>query len=195
MMYTPIFSRDVSNYINKRVCIIGKVVKLVKKPKYNDLIVLDPFGKVTVRSFEKLELKEFSTILVLGRVRTFKDTIYIAPDRMVEISPEEEVFWRKRHVELYKRRSKPKREPEEQKEKREEQKQIPEQVPKSPTKKDLRSLILKAIEELDKGDGVTTKELSEHLAIELEKVEEIVEELLALGEIYEASLGKLKILK
>jgi len=195
-MYIPIFSKDVNNFLNKKVSVIGKIVDIKEERKYIDFVLLDPFGYIIARSFEPQDIDLFSSVIILGKVREFKGNRYIAINYITKFNQEEEIFWRKRHLDIYKKLSTKKIFKKEKEEGKKTPKEEEKEIIKTPkSNKELRNIIIKAIKELDKGDGVTIDQIAEYLDIDKSVVEKVVEELLLIGEIYEVSLGKLKVVE
>lgn len=206
--YYPIFSKDIQKFVNRRVALIGKVIETFQKEKYSDFILVDPFGKVLIRSFTKKVPDLFSTVLVLGRCTSFSNRVYIIEDKIIQLNIDEEIFWRKNHLNKYKyitvrEKKNAKSEYNKLVDKNQEKhklspstkEQKQEDISIRPSK-NLRVAILNIIEKLDRGEGVSIEDISKHLEdVDISTIQRIIEELLAIGELYEISPGKLKILK
>jgi len=198
-MYYPIFSKDIERFLGRPVILIGKVIDIKAFKKYIDIQLLDPSGYCIVRSFEPIDIPIFSSVLIAGTVREFKGEKYVALKYYSILSPEEEIFWRAKHLSMYKKiivsaiskiTSKSLSNTEK------EEKILAEEISTSiKSGKNIRNMIIEAIEKLDKGDGVSIDAIVDYTGLDRETVEKVIEELLAIGEIYEVSLGKLKILK
>ena len=202
-MYIPIFSKDLENFLNKKVALIGKIINIKEERKYIDILLLDPFGYFTARSFEPREFEIFSSVIILGKVKEFKGQKYVVANYFLKLSQREEIFWRSRHLYLYKKLSKSKRLAKKETEKEDTELKNKEEIYIEKEKKDLlpiggkgsRNMVIKAIKELDTGDGVSTEQLVDYLGIDKNSVEKIVEELLIMGEIYEVSPNKFKVVE
>ena len=198
-MYYPIFSRDIERFLGKPITLIGKVINIKAFKKYIDIQLLDPSGYCIVRSFEPINIPIFSSVLIVGTVREFKGEKYVALKYYSILSPEEEIFWRSEHLFIYKKiiaSTAPKITSKTVSSTKKEEKILGGEIPTSiKSGKNIRNIIIEAIERLDKGDGASIDAIIEYTRLDRKTVEKVIEELLAIGEIYEVSLGKLKILK
>ncbi|MGB9674930.1 MAG: OB-fold nucleic acid binding domain-containing protein, partial [Nanopusillaceae archaeon] len=85
-MYRPIFSKDLKEYENKKVSVLGKVVNIEEEKKLIRLKLLDPFGYIDVVLFEYYEVKPFDTVIVLGNVsKDNNENYYILGKYLVKI--------------------------------------------------------------------------------------------------------------
>ncbi|HIP90192.1 MAG TPA: hypothetical protein EYH22_01425 [Candidatus Nanopusillus sp.] len=197
-MYYPIFSRDIEKFLGKPVTLIGKVIKMKVFKKYIDIQLLDPSGYCIVRSFESIDIPIFSSVLIVGTVREFKGKKYVALKYYSVLSPEEEIFWRINHLFMYKKiniGTISKRNLKNTNSIREEIVTSTESSIINKSGKKIRNMVIEAIDKLDRGSGVSIEDITAYTGLDRKIVERVIEELLAIGEIYEVSLGKLKILK
>jgi RPA family protein len=166
-----------------RVNLMGVVLDKEENGAITNLVLDDGSGKIIVRSFEEIKnLKDIKTgegILVIGRIRVYNDEKYISPEIIKKIdnawlkvrgleSKEEVVIGEKKK---------------EVKEETEDKEEIFEPVNKK---------ILDLIKELDKGEGALIEEVKEKLKIN--NTEEIIEEMLKRGEIFQNIAGRAKVL-
>ncbi len=196
----------------KRAIEIGIVKGIKHKNKYTDLIVQPIAGEQinVIRVFNDFRNVEIGdTIIAVGRVKAFKDTVYFSPQYLTLIKDDSLNLWEEILSNTYKPIEISIKKGSETKEKDvasnmpKEKVEIKEQVStkhreleKISDRSKLRSLILKLVEELDLGEGVSIEDLVKELGEDKRKnIEEIIEELLLRGEVYEASLGKIKLLK
>ncbi|MGC9079255.1 MAG: hypothetical protein ACP5G1_00775 [Nanopusillaceae archaeon] len=193
-MYRPIFSKDLKEYENKKVSVLGKVVNIEEEKKLIRLKLLDPFGYIDVVLFEYYEVKPFDTVIVLGNVsKDNNENYYILGKYLVKIKGDE-IFWRKRFLTIYgKVRKKKKKRIKRLEEEKEIIKENFNPDDDLDQYKKLRKEILEFIRDNDKGDGVSLNEILEFFENE-KLVDQIIKDLLSSGEIYESSSGKYKII-
>ncbi len=169
-----------------RVNIVATVVSkyISEDGKFGSITLDDGTDTIRVRFFEdtsQIENIEVGDIVrVIGRLRKYEDEVYIVPEiiRVLD-DPNYEII---NKLEAIKHRvivSKPEEIVEEEIE-----------IITSP-KED----VIKAIKELDMGEGVEIKQIAEALNIEEKVIEDIVAELMADGDVYEPKPGKVKLLE
>jgi hypothetical protein len=199
-MYLPIFSKDIKNYKDKNVCLIGKVIDIQEEKKLIRLKLLDTFGFFDVVLFDIYNIKLFDTLLVLGKVSEYNNIFSITAKYVSILNGDDEIIWRKFFIKKMKR-SKKKNNKEnrmeedigednvkEEKVKKEEyEEELPEEVK-------LRKQILEFIRDNDKGEGVSLKDIEDFFDINEEKLLNIIKDLLSAGEIYESSPEKYKVI-
>jgi len=193
MYYKTILSKEIGEYLEKNVALIGKVIDIYNERKYIRIKCLDAKGYFEVILYEPLNIDKFSTVIVLGKVREFQGGKYVYAKRIIRLeNVKDEIFWRKLFVkELYRRIKKSKKV--EKKIKVEEKVKEEEFVEKELVEvRDIRMEILKFIRDTDRGDGVSFDEIREFFDIDSEKLKKYIEDLLAAGEIYEVSPNKYK---
>lgn len=185
MRFIPILSKDLEKFLEKNVVLIGKIVSVNYERKYTKVILLDKYGYVACLIFEPINIEEFKTAIILGKVRKFKEDIAVYARRIIFIDGKEEIFWRKRFLDLLKRKNKRKVEKVEKKEKI--------FIEENDDEK-LRNKILEIIKDLDEGNGVSLQTLLDILNIDEDKLKIIIEDLMMRGEIYESSPNRYKVL-
>ncbi len=166
-----------------RVNLMGVVVSSVNNEAgYKELIFDDGSGSITVRSFDEnvnLDAEVGDILNIIGRVREFNNTIYIAPEIVKKYKD-------KRIKELWELERKAQKLP------REELK-----LPEKPKEKVLdetnpKQIVYELIKELDKGDGV---EISDIISkADVPDAESVIEGLIIEGEIFKVSSSRVKVL-
>ena len=182
-----------------RLHLVAIVLEIEKSGSITNLLVEDGTGSLVVRAFEELPcLKTLSVgdaIRVVGKLRMYNQEKYISPDLIKKTSP----LWLKvraleegrtkdiKGEEVTPAETKATKIPEVPKE--DPIKEAPLKEPKEllPTEK-----IMSIIKELDKGEGVQMEEVisKSHLT----ETENVLEEMLKKGEIFQISPGKVKVL-
>lgn len=171
-----------------RANVMGVVVTIPDNA--NSIFVDDGSDKIEVRSFENNNVFKDITIgdivLIIGRPREFNAEIYINSEIIKKISNKGWLEFRKKEILLrnintpdIKEEKAPKKEAEE--EAKEETSEIIDEIEDT----------LMKIKELDAGQGCDVQEL----VSKNPKAEEIIEQLLLKGEIFEITPGKVKILE
>ena len=175
-------SGDFPNYIDfggkevSRINVIGVVVESLDFESYKSIVIDDGTGRISARifeknlSFDKTKIGDF--VVVIGRPREFLSEKYI----LVEIVKKVDGLWAKaRSVELGSFNYK---------------KDILE--PEDFVFNDgLKSKVVKAIKNLDRGEGVSVEEI---LSIS-DNNDKIIDALLKDGDVFEIKSGKLKVLE
>jgi RPA family protein len=172
--YLKIQGKEIS-----RINIIGIVVQKSGVDNYKSLIIDDGTGKISARVFEedlmlgKMNISDI--VLIIGRPREFNEEKYILIEIIKKINP----AWAKiRKLELgkYTQKEDPPLDNNTEKE----------VAPNSADE------IIKLIKEMDKGEGVSTEDLSSK---DIKDFDGIIDTLLKEGDIFEVKPGKLKVLE
>jgi len=200
-MYLPIFSKDIKNYKDKKVCLIGKVIDIQEEKKLIRLKLLDTFGFFDVVLFDIYNIKLFDTLLVLGKVSEYNNNFSITAKYISILNGDDEIIWRKFFIKKIKRSKKKNKEENRMKEKdsvednvKEEKVKKEEYEEELPEEVKLRKQILEFIRDNDKGEGVSLKDIEDFFDINEEKLLNIIKDLLSAGEIYESSPEKYKVI-
>lgn len=164
-----------------RVNLMAVVLDKEENGPITNLILDDGSGKILVRSFEEIKnLKEVGigeSLLVIGRIRIYNNEKYLSPEIIKKIDKN----WLKvRALELAK--EVPPEEAPEALLREEAEETLP-----TPNQK-----ILNLIRELDKGEGALIEEVKE--SSPLDYTEELLEKMLAAGEIFQNLPGRVKVL-
>jgi RPA family protein len=156
-----------------RVNVIGVVISREELPVAT-LVIDDSTGQLTVRSFEsKLKQGIGSVVQVIGRPRVYQGTLYVAAEAVAAVDPQ----WAE-----YRKKELGSVQEAEQKE-----------VPVAPLAEENKAeRIIKAIEQLDAGDGAPIEQVV--LMSKVPEAEAIIEQLLMQGDIFELRPGKVKVL-
>jgi len=201
-MYLPIFSKDIKNYKDKKVCLIGKVIDIQEEKKLIRLKLLDTFGFFDVVLFDVYNIKLFDTLLILGKVSEYNNNFSVTARYVSILNENDEIIWRKffikkikRNIKKIKKENKMDEEKdsgennmkEKEVKKEEYEEELPEEVK-------LRKQILEFIRDNDKGDGVSLEDIKDFFDINEEKLLNIIKDLLSAGEIYESSPEKYKVI-
>jgi hypothetical protein len=204
-MYLPIFSKDLKNYKDKKVCLIGKVIDIQEEKKVIRLKLLDTFGFFDVVLFDVYNIKLFDTLLILGNVSEYNNNFSVIARYLSILNGDDEILWRKFFIKKIKR-SKKKNNKEIRMEEKDniednnvEEKEVKKEIYKEeyeelPEEVKLRKQILEFIRDNDKGDGVSLKDIKNFFDISEEKLSNIIMDLLSSGEIYESSPEKYKVI-
>ncbi|MFP3284239.1 MAG: hypothetical protein RXO65_02230 [Candidatus Nanopusillus acidilobi] len=204
-MYLPIFSKDLKNYKDKKVCLIGKVIDIQEEKKVIRLKLLDTFGFFDVVLFDVYNIKLFDTLLILGNVSEYNNNFSVVAKYLSILNGDDEILWRKFFIKKIKKNIK-----KNNKENKmdEEKDNVDDNVKEKDVKKEiyeeydeelpeevkLRKQILEFIRDNDKGDGVSFKDIKDFFDISEEKLSNIIKDLLSSGEIYESSPEKYKVI-
>jgi len=168
-----------------RVNIIGTVVLKEDGQNYQNIILDDGSGKISVRSFGKdnffRENDIGDVVLLIGRPRQFGSEKYIVPEILKKIENKKWIDVRK--LELGREIRNPKEI------RNEEIKDVEiEHIEESPSNR-----ILQLVREFDSGSGADIEEII--LKSDIKEAEKIIKNLLEDGEIFEVKSGKLKVLE
>jgi len=205
-MYLPIFSKDIKNYKDKKVCLIGKVIDIQEEKKVIRLKLLDTFGFFDVVLFDVYNIKLFDTLLILGNVSEYNNNFSVIARYLSILNGDDEILWRKFFIKKIKRGKKKNNKESRMEEKDNiednnvEEKEIKKEIYKEeyeeelPEEVKLRKQILEFIRDNDKGDGVSLKDIKNFFDISEEKLSNIIMDLLSSGEIYESSPEKYKVI-
>jgi hypothetical protein len=204
-MYLPIFSKDLKNYKDKKVCLIGKVIDIQEEKKVIRLKLLDTFGFFDVVLFDVYNIKLFDTLLILGNVSEYNNNFSVVAKYLSILNGDDEILWRRFFIKKIKKNIK-----KNNKENKmdEEKDNVDDNVKEKDVKKEiyeeydeelpeevkLRKQILEFIRDNDKGDGVSFKDIKDFFDISEEKLSNIIKDLLSSGEIYESSPEKYKVI-
>jgi len=191
-MYLPIFSKDLKNYRDRKVCLIGKVIDIQEEKKVIRLKLLDTFGFFDVVLFDVYNIKLFDTLLILGNVSEYNNNFSVIARYLIILNGDDEILWRKFLIKKIKKNiKKNNKENKMDEEKDKEEKIYDEELPEEVK---LRKQILGFIRDNDKGDGVSLKDIGNFFDISEEKLSNIIIDLLSSGEIYESSPEKYKVI-
>jgi len=191
-MYLPVFSKDLKNYKDKKVCLIGKVIDIQEEKKLIRIKLLDTFGFFDVVLFDVYNIKLFDTLLILGKVSEYNNNFSVIARYISILNGDDEILWRKFFIKKIKRNiKKNNKEDKMDEENGKEEKIYYEELPEEAK---LRKQILEFIRDNDKGDGVSLKDIENFFDINEEKLLNIIKDLLSSGEIYESSPEKYKVI-
>ncbi|AMD29528.1 hypothetical protein Nps_00115 [Candidatus Nanopusillus acidilobi] len=204
-MYLPIFSKDLKNYKDKKVSLIGKVIDIQEEKKLIRLKLLDTFGFFDVVLFDIYNIKLFDTLLILGNVSEYNNNFSVIARYVSILNEDDEIIWRKFFIKKMKRNIKKnnkenKMEEKDSDEDNVKEKEVKKEIDKEeyeeelPEEVKLRKQILEYIRNNDKGDGVSLKDIEDFFDISEEKLSNIIMDLLSAGEIYESSPEKYKVI-
>jgi len=206
-MYLPIFSKDLKNYKDKTVCLIGKVIDIQEEKKLVRLKLLDSFGYFDVVLFDIYNIKLFDTLLILGNVSEYNNRFSVIARYVSILNGDDEIIWRKFFIKKIKRNIKKNNKEnnmDEEKDNDEDnnvkEKEVKKEIYKEeyeeelPEEVKLRKQILEFIRNNDKGDGISLKDIENFFDISEEKLSNIIMDLLSSGEIYESSPEKYKVI-
>jgi RPA family protein len=200
-MYLPIFSKDIKNYKDKKVCLIGKVIDIQEEKKLIRLKLLDTFGFFDVVLFDVYNIKLFDTLLILGKVSEYNNNFSVTARYVSILNENDEIIWRKFFIKKIKRNIKKIKKENRMEEKDSGEDNVKEKEVKKeeyeeelPEEVKLRKQILEFIRDNDKGDGVSLEDIKDFFDINEEKLLNIIKDLLSAGEIYESSPEKYKVI-
>jgi hypothetical protein len=205
-MYLPIFSKDLKNYKDRKVCLIGKVIDIQEEKKVIRLKLLDTFGFFDVVLFDVYNIKLFDTLLVLGNVSEYNNNFSVIARYLSILNGDDEILWRKFFIKKIKKNIKKNNKENKMDEEKQssgdnvEEKEVKKEIYKEeyeeelPEEVKLRKQILEFIRDNDKGDGVSLKDIENFFDISEEKLSNIIMDLLSSGEIYESSPEKYKVI-
>jgi hypothetical protein len=191
-MYLPVFSKDLKNYKDKKVCLIGKVIDIQEEKKLIRLKLLDTFGFFDVVLFDVYNIKLFDTLLILGKVSEYNNNFSVIARYVSVLNGDDEILWRKFFIKKIKRNIKKNNKEDKMDEENEKEEKI--YYEELPEEAKLRKQILEFIRDNDKGDGVSLKDIENFFDINEEKLLNIIKDLLSSGEIYESSPEKYKVI-
>ena len=181
--YMEISGREVH-----RVNIIAAVVEKVEFSSYVNFLIDDGTGRILARIFENL--KQVSKVdighivQVIGRPREYSSEKYILIEAIKKVDPKWAIARNKEMEGFHKT---PDGSSEIRKESAPSEEEVGEDYSSSPASK-----IIKAIKELDKGDGVSIEDLASKNIADADKM---VGMLLKEGDIFELRPGRLKVLE
>lgn len=159
-----------------RVNLMGVVVSM--QPDENSFLIDDGTGNIQIRLFESTDrlnkIKLGDLVNVIGKPREWSNSKYLVPDIIRSVSEKKWFEIHKLNIVL---KNKPVDLPVEQ----------DEEIETGPYQQ-----ILNLVAVLDKGEGASVQEIIENSR--LNEVETIVNNLMAEGEIFEVSPGKIKLL-
>lgn len=179
---------------NEKISRANIVAIVVTIPDNADSIFVDDgSGKIEIRSFENTELFKDITIgdiiLIIGRPRDFNNQIYINGEIINKINNKGWIEFRKKEIMLKNIRAPEIKQnpPQNIETLSQEQEKVEEETKEMD---EIEEIMLK-IKELDDGHGCDVQELTKQFA----NAEEIIEQLLMKGEIFENTPGKVKVLE
>ena len=200
-MYLPIFSKDLKNYKDRKVCLIGKVIDIQEEKKVIRLKLLDTFGFFDVVLFDVYNIKLFDTLLILGNVSEYNNNFSVIARYLSILNGDDEILWRKFFIKKIKKNIKKNNKENKMDEEESDEDNLKEKEVKKeeyeeelPEEVKLRKQILEFIRDNDKGDGVSLKDIENFFDISEEKLSNIIMDLLSSGEIYESSPEKYKVI-
>lgn len=171
----------------KELCrVLGVVVSKYETENYIIINLDDATGVISLRAFgnEKSLLEKVEkghSIDVIGEIREYRDEKYIYPHVLSIVSnPNFEIL---RKLEIYHDSLSRGEEIPLNKESGEES------FPEEEVEEDLKYAVLRAIIELDSGEGVSPEKIVEELKLSKEDVEEAIKKLINEGEIFEPRVG------
>jgi hypothetical protein len=191
-MYLPVFSKDLKNYKDKKVCLIGKVIDIQEEKKLIRIKLLDTFGFFDVVLFDVYNIKLFDTLLILGKVSEYNNNFSVVARYVSVLNGDDEILWKKFFIKKIKRNIKKNNKEDKMDEENEKEEKI--YYEELPEEAKLRKQILEFIRDNDKGDGVSLKDIENFFDINEEKLLNIIKDLLSSGEIYESSPEKYKVI-
>jgi len=191
-MYLPVFSKDLKNYKDKKVCLIGKVIDIQEEKKLIRIKLLDTFGFFDVVLFDVYNIKLFDTLLILGKVSEYNNNFSVIARYVSVLNGDDEILWRKFFIKKIKRNIKKNNKEDKMDEEKEKEEKI--YYEELPEEAKLRKQILEFIRDNDRGDGVSLKDIENFFDINEEKLLNIIKDLLSSGEIYESSPEKYKVI-
>ena len=189
--YVEIFGMKIS-----KVNIIGGIVDKFKGETYENINVDDGSGILSlklwgedVKLFSDLNLGDL--VLVIGKVKEYNNRIFVVPEVLKKL---DNPLWLKvRKLELINKYGETKRVETKKNEDEPGNKFIIEDVvDEKADKTNSRSVILDLIEKLDFGDGADINEVMKRSSFN--EADEVVQELLRDGEVFELHKGKLRVM-
>lgn len=190
----------VPNYVKtgdkkvSRVNLIAVVVsnQNIENTNYQSLIIDDGSGKISIRSFEEganfdgVDVGDF--VLVIGRPREYFNEKYIVSEILKKIG---DARW----VEVRKLELKNKKDAKEERREVLESELVSneETIKEEKIEEDINARIFNLIKDIDGGEGADIQEVITKLNID--KAEDIINNLLKQGEVFEIKSGRLKVLE
>ena len=172
-----------------RVNIIGTIVATSNENNYQSFLLDDGSGKVSVRFFQGSDVVHNTSIgdivLLIGRIREYGNERYIVPETIKKVT--NKMWIQVRKLELKQQRLFP------QKKAEVTTPEIKKVVIESDLEKGPTQKIYDLIKRLDNGDGVDIDNILQQ--INEKNVEDIINNLLERGEIFEIRRGRLKVLE
>lgn len=74
-----------NDYLEKTVCVQGKIIKINNYKSSQSLTIEDNTGKINVYATKITKLKENQTIEVIGKISEYKNSLEITADKISEI--------------------------------------------------------------------------------------------------------------
>lgn len=180
-----------------RIRVLGNVVSryVDEGQRYASIALDDGSGTISARVFQESvallrEVKLGDIVDVIGKVKEYEDERYINLESVWRVDDPNWELVRRLELLVKKKRLEGKetirslvRDKEVKKE---------EEVEEEVVSEDLKPLVSGLIEKLDEGEGVKYAELLKESKLEEEKLEEVLNELMGDGEIYEPKIGRFK---
>lgn len=174
--YVVIADKNVS-----RINVIGIITDVSEENNFQNIVVDDGTGRISVRNFEKrADVAIGNIVLVVGRIRQYGNEKYVVPEIIKNnINKKWSLLWKRNAV-------------------KNEGKNIEKQEPVSVSEEKIEEIdkpkseiekIIEKIRELDDGNGASYAELIKEF-----KDEKLISNLLLQGEIFEIKPGRLKVL-
>jgi len=155
-----------------RVNVIGVVIKKDENEFYEQLIIDDNSGKIFVRSFEKNSFSDINVgdiVQVIGKIREFKNEKYVANEIIRKMDDVRWIIFRDAEIKLNSLNIRNRKAKE----------------------KYNKNDVLNFIKGLDKGDGVSFDDILK----EFDDVQNIIDDLIKKGDVFEVRPGRIKILE
>ncbi|MEK6841138.1 MAG: OB-fold nucleic acid binding domain-containing protein [Nanoarchaeota archaeon] len=190
-----------SNYIllnDKKISRINVIANVVNKFQNEDKIYVtitidDSSAQIRLKTWREDtrildNINIGDIVLVIGKIKRYNDEVYILPEIVKKVSPNEELL---RKLELIKEYGLP-QEPKEIKLEKEKEPEITyEEI--NFASSNLRNELLNLIEKNEENLGIALEEIKTELHSNLEEVNKILEELIKEGQVYEVK-GRYRLL-
>lgn len=187
-----------SSYVllnNKQITRINIIADVVSKfnsedGNYVTVTIDDGSAQVRIKTWREdtrilNNISHGDIILLIGKIKKYNDEVYILPEIVKKVSPNEELL---RRLELIKEYGLPETENIHQEK---EQEAVYEEI--SFSSNDLRNQLLNLIEKYEEKLGISLEEIKQELHVNLLEINKVLEELVKEGQIYEVK-GKYRLL-
>lgn len=171
--YVKIGNKNVS-----RVNIIGAVIESKNEENFQNIIMDDGTGEISVRNFEKrIDIGTGDAILLIGRIRQFGNSKYLTPEIIKRnVDAKWSIVWRRNAIKNFGAVK--------DKDEIDEKTEFIYEEPKNNTNN-----IISKIKDLDDGNGVSYDDV-----IKTPADEKLIANMLLRGDVFEIKPGKLKVL-
>jgi len=180
-----------------RIRVLGNVVSryVDENQRYASIGLDDGSGTISARVFQDgvvllHKIRVGDIVDVIGKVKEYEDERYINLESVWRVDDPNWELVRKLELLLKKKRLEGREAMESSVKDKEEKKE--EKVEEEVVSEDLKALVSELIEKLDEGEGIKYAELLKESKLEEEKLEEVLNELMGDGEIYEPKIGRFK---